>query len=162
MLAISPKGTVPVMQLADGTVLEESIEIALWALKTNDPSNYVPSEDQYKASMALIKKNDSEFKHWLDRYKYADRHPEHSQEYYRCNAEKFLTELDNLLADSKYLQGNEPNLTDIAILPFVRQFAAVDRSWFDASQYVDLQRWLECWLSSKSFIVTMEKKPKSA
>lgn len=159
MLAISPKGTVPVLQLADGTVLEESLDITLWALRKADPAQLLPAADELPETLALIAENDGNFKHWLDRYKYAVGYPEHSPEYYRQQGEIFLQNLEQRLNQNTYLSGAQVTLSDIAIVPFVRQFAFVDKAWFDAADYPALQRWLEDWLASDVFLRVMAKQP---
>ena len=159
MLDISPKATVPVMQLNDGTVIEESLDIALWALEQQDPLKLLGSLSQLSDMLSLINDNDHDFKGWLDRYKYADRHPEHSADYYREQGEAFLKELEERLKQQPYLFGAEIRLADIAIMPFVRQFAHVDKRWFESAGYPNLQRWLEGWLASESFQEIMTKYP---
>lgn len=104
MLAISPKGTVPILQLADGTVIEESLEIMVCALEQQDPQGLL-DENVLSQAHALIEQNDSEFKHWLDRYKYADRHLEMTQTEYRQRGEAFLQVLEELLTKNPYLLG---------------------------------------------------------
>ena len=160
MLAISPKGTVPVLQLVEGDsakqqVIEESREILQWALQQNDPEGLL-SADLVIAN-ELMQRNDNEFKHWLDRYKYADRHPELSQLEYRQQGEIFLQALEELLASSKYLLGDSISIADIGIMPFVRQFAHVDREVFFGLPYPNLQRWLTDWLEHPAFEQTMRK-----
>ena len=160
MLAISPKGTVLVLELVEDDngkwpVIEESREILEWALQQNDPQGLL-KVDLAKAG-ALMDRNDSEFKHWLDRYKYSDRHPELSQLEYRQKGEVFLQELENLLANSRYLLGDTISIADIGILPFVRQFAHVDREVFYALPYPNLQRWLKEWLEHPTFKQVMVK-----
>src|SRR5699024_7715245 len=113
MLEISPKGTVPVLQLANGEVIEESREILAWALTQQDPQGLLNIDLAQVA--ALIDENDGEFKHWLDRYKYADRHPEQSQLEYRQQGEAFLQTLEALLAKNDYLLGANISKADIAI-----------------------------------------------
>lgn len=157
MIAISPKATVPVLQLSDGTVLEESLDIALWGLRESDPQQLLPSENDLPETLALIAENDGEFKHWLDHYKYATHHPEHSPEYYRQQGEVFLQKLEQRLTENTYLSGSGITLSDIAIVPFVRQFAHVDKRWFDGADYPALQRWLEHWLTSEVFLRVMTK-----
>jgi glutathione S-transferase len=154
MLDCSPKGTVPVLQLADGTVLDESLDIMRWALAINDPLSWL---DDSAVARELIAQNDNSFKQNLDRYKYADRHPEHSLHYHREQAELFLRLLNERLAKQKYLIGDKPSFTDMAILPFVRQCAHVDKKWFYASRYTDLIRWLDGLLLSDLFIAVMKK-----
>jgi glutathione S-transferase len=137
MLAISPKGTVPVLQLVDGRVIEQSLDIMLWALALNDPQQWLQGERSLPdAAKALIDANDGPFKFWLDRYKYADRYPEHPVARYRQQAEAFLKYLESLLGAQQYLFGARLSIADMAIFPFIRQFAAVDKTWFAASDYV--------------------------
>ena len=156
MLAISPKGTVPVLQLLDGTVIEESREIMIWALEQQDPQELLHDAALHKAN-ALIDKNDNEFKHWLDRYKYADRHLEMSQTEYRQKGEVFLQLLEKLLTKNPYLLGKGITLADIGIMPFVRQFAHVNRDVFYNLPYPNLQRWLQDWLQHPLFLQAMTK-----
>jgi glutathione S-transferase len=154
MLAISPKGTVPVLQLPNGEVIEESLDIMRWALAQNDPDNWLDTGDD---SERLIQWNDGDFKYCLDRYKYADRYPEFPESYYRSQAETFLAELENKLAQNPYLSGNRWSLLDAAISPFIRQFAAVDRLWFHSSDYRHLKNWLNGLLASDLFVAVMAK-----
>ena len=156
MLAISPKGTVPVLQLTDGTVIEESREIMEWALAQKDPQGLLDAEALHEAN-ALIDKNDNEFKHWLDRYKYADRYLEMTQEEYRLQGEVFLQVLEKLLTKNSYLLGDKVTIADIGIMPFVRQFAHVDRDIFYSLPYPNLQRWLKHWLEHPIFLQVMTK-----
>ncbi|RTX95208.1 glutathione S-transferase [Pseudomonas sp. C 49-2] len=154
MLALSPKGTVPVLNV-DGQVIEESLEIMQWALAQHDPDNWLLQGDP--AVFALIAENDQDFKYHLNRYKYAERYPEHSMEQYRAEGEVFLQKLEDLLADRAYLLADHPSLADMALAPFVRQFAHVDRAWFAASPYTQLQAWLQRFLESPLFISVMAK-----
>ena len=156
MLAISPKGTVPVLQLLDGTVIEESREIMIWALEQQDPQELLDDAALHEAN-ALIDKNDNEFKHWLDRYKYADRHLEMSQTEYRQKGEVFLQLLEGLLTKNSYLLGKGITLADIGIMPFVRQFAHVNRDVFYNLPYTNLQRWLQDWLQHPLFLQAKTK-----
>lgn len=156
MLAISPKGTVPVLQLFDGAVIEESREIMMWALEQQDPQGLLDAEVLTQAN-ALIEQNDNEFKHWLDRYKYADRHLEMTQAEYRQRGEAFLQVLEKLLAQKPYLLGDSATIADIGIMPFVRQFAHVDRDVFYSLPYPHLQRWLQHWLEHAFFLQAMTK-----
>lgn len=156
MLDISPKGTVPVLQLVDGRVIEQSLDIMLWALSLNDPQQWLQGKKSLPDSAkALIDTNDGTFKFWLDRYKYADRHPEHSAQHYRQQAEEFLQTLERLLSTQKYLFGARLSIADIAIFPFIRQFAAVDKTWFAASDYLRLQQWLNELVMSDLFAEVM-------
>ena len=156
MLAISPKGTVPVLQLADGTIIEESVEIMTWALEQSDPQGLL-DENALPQADALIVQNDSEFKQWLDRYKYADRYMEMTQIEYRQQGEVFLQDLEALLTENTYLLGNRMTIADIGIMPFVRQFAHVDREVFYGLPYPKLQQWLQHWLDHPLFLQAMTK-----
>lgn len=155
MLALSGKGTVPVLQLADGTVLDESLDIMVWALTKHDPDGWLQGD--LTEMLNLIDENDFEFKDWLDKYKYADRFPQYSALYYRENAEYFLMQLENRLGNSPYLFGQQISLADMAILPFIRQFAGVDKDWFEQSDYPFLKIWLANFLNSQLFKSVMKK-----
>ena len=154
MLAISPKGTVPVLD-AGGRVIDESLEIMRWALAQNDPQDWLLDDDSRIAE--LIDANDQGFKLHLNRYKYAERYPEQPMEVYRAEGALFLQRLDELLTDSQYLLADHASLADIALLPFVRQFAHVDREWFAQTPYVRLQAWLQRFLESELFTSIMKK-----
>ncbi|AWA40004.1 glutathione S-transferase [Pseudomonas sp. 22105] len=154
MLAISPKGTVPVLD-ADGQVIDESLEIMRWALAQHDPDDWLLGGDSRIAE--LIEANDRVFKIHLNRYKYAERYPEQPMEAYRAEGALFLQKLDELLEGRDYLLANHPSLADIALLPFVRQFAHVDRDWFAQTPYVRLQAWLQRFLESELFTGIMKK-----
>jgi len=156
MISISPKATVPVLQLRNGEVLEESLDIMQWALKINDPQHWLANKDNEFAE-ELIRSNDEQFKYFLDRYKYADRYPEHSIEYYREKASDFPLKLDALLGNNSFLMSENPSLPDIAILPFIRQFAFVDKNWFDSRGWANLQNWLDNLLDSRLFESVMKK-----
>jgi len=159
LLAISSKGTVPVLQLADGRVIEQSLDIMLWALAFNDPQQWLQSEHSLPdTAKALIDTNDGPFKFWLDRYKYADRYPEYPAEHYREQAEEFLQYLEQLLGLQEYLLGARLSFADMAIFPFIRQLAAVDKIWFAASDYVRVRRWLDERLASDLFLEQMVKR----
>nr|WP_274598450.1 glutathione S-transferase [Pseudomonas lurida] len=154
MLALSPKGTVPVLSV-NGEVIDESLAIMQWALAQHDPDNWRLQGDP--SVLALIDENDQGFKYHLDRYKYAERYPEHPMEHYRAEGEVFLQKLEGLLADRAYLLAHHPSLADMALAPFVRQFAHVDRGCFARAPYPRLQRWLEAFLQSPLFIGVMAK-----
>ena len=156
MLAISPKGTVPVLQLADGVVIEESRDIMEWALEQQDPQELLNPKTLHQGN-TLIEQNDQEFKHWLDRYKYADRHLEMTQTEYRQKGEAFLQILEELLTKNTYLLGDSVTIADIGIMPFIRQFAHVDRDIFYSLPYPKLQIWLKNWLAHPLFIQAMTK-----
>jgi glutathione S-transferase len=156
MLSLSPKGTVPVLISPDGTVLDESYQIMLWAINISDPDHWYPS-CMSKEIDDLVYKNDHEFKSTLDKYKYSDRHPENSKIYYRTQGEYFLIFLEEKLKSNNYLLGDEISLADVAIFPFIRQFAFVDIDWFESSRYLKLRQWLNTILSSKIFNIVMKK-----
>ena len=152
MLAASPKATVPVLVCADGSVIEQSLDIMHWALARHDPDNWLQP-----GCAALIEENDTRFKVLLDRYKYAIRYPEHPMEYYRAQGAEFLQRLEDVLARSAYLAGPALSLADVALAPFVRQFAHVDRDWFEQAPYPRLNAWLEQFLASELFSSVMKK-----
>ena len=154
MLALSPKGTVPVLSV-DGRVIDESLPIMRWALAQNDPEGWLLGDD--RATQALIEENDQGFKHQLNRYKYAERYPEYPMEHYRAEGEVFLMRLEGLLAEREYLLAGHLSLADVALAPFVRQFAHVDREWFGQARYPRLRAWLERFLESPLFIAVMAK-----
>lgn len=158
LLRISPKGTVPVLQLADGRVIEESLEIMHWALARNDPGSWLPATPATREEVAgLIACCDGEFKHHLDRYKYASRHEDVDPVEQRELAAAFLKVLDRRLQGSSFLFGEQPTLADMALLPFVRQFALTDRSWFDGEGWDCLRAWLDDFLASELFAGIMTK-----
>ena len=154
MLNASPKGTVPVLVLPSGQVIDESLDIMQWALAINDPQDWLNTQTE---AHALISYNDNEFKYYLDRYKYADRYPEYSAEHYRNQGELFLTKLEALLQKTAFLLGEHFGLADAAIVPFIRQFAAVDSNWFPTAPYPRLQAWLQDFLDSALFNGVMQK-----
>lgn len=149
MLAASPKGTVPVLVLPDGTVIDESLDIMRWALAGNDPENWLAGDDP-----ALIAANDGAFKHHLDRYKYPERYAADAVDH-RAAALAILQGLEARPGEHAYLTGARFGLADAAILPFVRQFAAVDRDWFAAQDLARVQGWLEALLGSALFARVM-------
>ena len=160
LLDISAKGTVPVLQLAD-TILDESLDIMLWALRQQDPDLWYQqySKADKADAMALIDNNDCKFKFWLDKYKYAERFPEQSPQFYRGQFEVFLAELEHRLGMHDYLVHARPTLADIAIFPFIRQFSMVDKHWFDQCPYPRLQYWLHTLLDLPLFSRVMAKTP---
>lgn len=157
LLQISPKGTVPVLQLPDGTVLEQSLDIMHWALTQNNPQGWLNADRD--AVNALITINDGAFKQALDRYKYPDRYPGHPQTFYREQGEQFLQRLETALQQHASLLGDSASMADVAIFPFIRQFSAVDAEWFASSSYPKLRVWLAGWLESPLFAEVMQKFP---
>ena len=154
MYEASPKGTVPVMVLKDGAVIDESFDIMLWALDQHDPDGWLQGYN-----VGLIQDNDTWFKKALDRYKYPNRYPDED-----CSEEDDFGALDNCLKFldkvETYLKSSTTlNLTDYAIFPFIRQFSKVDPEMFETLPYPSLQEWLEDHLQSSLFIGIMEKHP---
>jgi glutathione S-transferase len=158
MLKVSPKGTVPVV-IDDDHVIDESIEVMAWALAKADPDGWLSQS----LGHPLIQRNDQEFKACLDHYKYFDRFPEQPQSHYFSKGLEFLNELEvRLNADANgqyFLETPKLSVLDVAIFPFIRQFAMVDKSKFDVQDLPKLQAWLESLLSSKLFSNVMKKYP---
>lgn len=161
MLALSPKGSVPVLQLLSGEVIDESLDIMRWALEQNDPGHWLPSS--WAISQSLIDENDGGFKSNLDRYKYPQRYPGGNSVEARDKGLMFLHQLNTQLsgnADSGnnvYLLGQQVGFADIAIFPFVRQFANTDADWFTDQPLPAVQNWLHILLDSDLFKAIMEK-----
>lgn len=159
MLAASPKGTVPVFIKDDGSVIDESLDLALWALSQNDPKTWLETFEP-----DLTARNDGEFKHHLDRYKYASRYDETLPRgavdlSHRKQAEAFLAELETRLSKTAYLSGEDQSLTDITIFPFIRQFAAVEPDWWSTHEYRRVRKWLAAHINSDLFKMIMKKYP---
>lgn len=164
MLLASPKATVPVLVLpnigdvSEPIVIDESLDIMRWAFSDCALTEYIGALDD--TAEALISRCDNEFKYWLDRYKYFERYPEHNQSYYWEQAQAFLETLEQMLkTNGHYLAGQKPGFLDLAIFPFVRQFAHVDRDKFFASRHTKVIAWLEHWLASDVFLAIMQKYP---
>lgn len=157
MLAASPKGTVPVLLPGDGTVLEQSLDVMLWALRRNDPLRWLqPDAGALPDMLALVAECDDSFKPLLDRYKYPDRHPDGGEPARELGA-RFLRDLEDRLSASPQLTGGHATLADAALMPFVRQFAMVDAAWFAAQPWPRLQAWLDGWTGSALFERVMGK-----
>jgi glutathione S-transferase len=158
MIAISPKATVPVLQLADGTVIDESFDIMHWALAQRDPEDWLkPASEPPDAAFALIEQTETQFKSHLDRYKYPDRYLNASVAEHRTAGSHFVALLEERLALMPYLFGKQACIADMAIFPFVRQFANTDRDWFDASPYRHTQAWLAKLTAGTHFGIAMKK-----
>lgn len=151
-LRTSPKATVPVLVLADGKLIDESLDILEWVHKGSHNS-------RFEKAHPLILSNDNDFVKHAMRYKYDDRYPELSKAEYRKRSESHLAKLEEALSTSSFVLGEEPTFVDIALFPFVRQFRKVDESWFDDSQYMALKRWTNYWENSDEFKRAMLKKP---
>jgi glutathione S-transferase len=160
LLAASAKGTVPVLVTIEGKVLDESLDIMLWALHRHDPLSLLsPQRDNLEAMLALITRCDGEFKYHLDRYKYPDRYENGDALAHRSAGADFLYLLNSRLATTPYLFGNHAALADMAIAPFVRQFAQTDAAWFNAQPWPQLRAWLSAILDSDIFERIMELYP---
>lgn len=162
LLAASPKGTVPVLVLPEGRVIDESRDIMRWALQQADPDGWLFCDDNdwVWEMEGLIQENDFVFKQHLNRYKYADRYPERPPAYHREQCEVTLRKLEtHLERNGGYLVCGRPTLADMAIFPFIRQFAHVDRDWFAQSPYPKLRHWLDTLLDSELFKSVMAKYP---
>ena len=161
MLRLSPKGTVPVLALTEGQVIDQSLDIVHWALQRNDPENWrlIGAEAAQQEATALIDENDGSFKSALDRYKYAVRFPEQPMHVYRAEGERFLQRLEQRLQRQSHLCASQRSLADIAIFPFIRQFSMVDIAWFEQIGYTALRAWLQGLTGSQLFAGIMEKHP---
>ncbi|MFT6491090.1 MAG: glutathione S-transferase [Parvibaculaceae bacterium] len=158
MLEASPKATVPVLICDDGTIVDESFDVMLWALEQHDPDQWLaPLEEDKAAMLALIAENDGPFKHNLDRYKYATRYEDVDGTEYRTMGVAFLEKLNDRLASRAYLFGERLALADFAIMPFIRQFRVADAAWFDAQDWPHLRRWLAELMTGPLFSAVMAK-----
>ncbi|WP_419906152.1 glutathione S-transferase [Hoeflea sp.] len=160
-LDASPSATVPTLVETDGSVIDESLDIMLWTLRRNDPEGWLsPESGTLNDMLALIAHIDGPFKQSLDRYKYDTRYPDHDRHEERAKAAAELIALQERLGQTGWLFGSRPSLADMAILPFVRQFANADRSWFDGEDWPALKAWLEAFERSDRFAAIMDKYPK--
>lgn len=157
-LAVSSHATVPSLVISEDKYLDESWDIVKWAVQQNDPENWLGENNEYlTAAEMLVETNDYSFKEDLDQYKSADSHPEHPVEYYRQRCEEFVEELNEMLKENRLLLAPHITIADIAIFPFVREFAMVDKDWFDKAPYPELQRWLDFILDTEWFREAMKK-----
>ena len=156
MIDLSPKGTVPVLFLSSGQVIDESLDVIDWALNLNDPDKWLRSNKSDK-SLKLIHKNDNEFKYHLDRYKYSKRYENQDPLIHREKCMIFIDELERQLNSSQFLYDNKISALDISILPFIRQFRIADMDWFDSLEKPNVQDWLMKFLESKLFKSIMVK-----
>ena len=160
MLEASPKGTVPVLVLPDGPVIDESLDVAFWALREHDPEGWLaPWNSAPDAADALLKRNDGPFKHHLDRYKYSTRYEGEDMAEHRAAGLEILKDLDKRLSDQPYLGGDNFTFLDAGIAPFIRQFRIADPDWFDSEDLPHLQAWLQKFLDRSDFAVVMTKYP---
>jgi len=162
MLNASSKGTVPVFIKEDGDVIEESLDLLKWALTQNDPQGWLNCD--LDEANNLITANDTDFKHHLDRYKYASRYNDGAKRgdvdmNHRLEAEKHIQNLENRLAGGPYLLGDKQTIADIAIFPFMRQFANVEPDWWSSAPYPNTRDWLTRHIESDMFKSIMTKHP---
>lgn len=157
MLLVSPKGTVPVLCL-DDLVLDQSLDIMRWALEQSDPDGWRGVDEN--VSQEWIKKNDGPFKALLDQYKYPNRFPDlHQDDVLNSAINLMLQPMEASLQSNKYLLGSQMSLVDVAIFPFIRQFAAVKPQQFEVLPFASLKRWLDLHLESELFNSVMDKHP---
>ncbi len=151
---ISAKGTVPVLQLDNQTIIDESYDIMIWSNKNNNCFDLLSFNSELQKD--LIKKNDSYFKYWLDRYKYYDRFPNESKEFYFEKASSFLLDINNMVKKNKYIMNDKIQLVDLAIFPFIRQFANVNINVF-FDKFNHLKKWYLDLSDSDRFQSIMQK-----
>ena len=158
-LKLSPKGTVPVLVLQDDSIIEESLEIIEWAISKQDPLNVMPKNPiAYEDDINLIKIFDNEFKFHLDRYKYSSRYGNTSPNEHKLKARDILVKLNYILENKKWLRGDKPSLSDISILPFIRQYRIANINWFDEKlDLPNIQRWVHNFINSNMFLDIMKK-----
>ena len=156
MLTASPKGTVPVLVLPSGQVLDESLGIMDWALTQAKLQQWL-RPTTVRSQQDWLQDNDGPFKKLLDKYKYADRHPAQSAQAYREQALPYLAAIDSALHSARWLHGDSIGICDIALFPFVRQFAMVDAEWFSQCTFAALKCWLEVLLHIPLFVAVMKK-----
>jgi glutathione S-transferase len=161
MIAVSPKGTVPVLVLANGTVIEESLEVMLWALQQTDPDDLLHGhkEGALAAMLSLIHEFDNDFKTSLEAYKCAKRYQEDNVAQCRVVCQQYIEQLEQRLTEHTFLMSDRESLADIALVPFIRQFARVERQWYLQSPYPMVRRWLNSYLQSPVFTKVMAKHP---
>jgi glutathione S-transferase len=157
-LRISSNATVPLLVLDDGSYMDESWDIVKWALEQSDPDHWFGKDKEHLLDAEiLIETNDFSFKEDLDHYKYADRHPEHTEDYYRERCEEFIEELEDLLSENTFLLSDKLSLADIGVFPFVRQFSMVDEEWFAKAPYPKVRHWLQALIDSALFQQVFKK-----
>jgi glutathione S-transferase len=160
LYAASAKGTVPVLVLSDGQVIDESLDVMHWALGKNDPMAWLPATEGLQSECdSLLARNDGVFKHHLDRYKYATRYEGVDEVEHREAGAVILRDLDACLRQRAFLLCDDFTLADAAVAPFVRQYALADRAWFDAQEWTALRAWLDGFTASERFLAVMHKYP---
>jgi glutathione S-transferase len=173
MIAASSKATVPILVLATAQVIDESLEVMLWALGESDPDNLLRIENskqsvslnetkpsiETKDILKLIDLFDSEFIPCLDAYKCAKRYHESNLKECRHACEVYIQKLEHRLSLHKYLIDDNESMADIALLPFIRKFAKVERQWYRQSSYPNIRHWLNQYLQSALFNKVMAQHP---
>lgn len=162
LLQASPKGTVPVLIDIDGRIIDESIDIMLWALTKHDPENWlIPQYGTLLNIKELISQFDQGFKYHLDRYKYPNRFQDIDPmpHFHRQKCVLYLQRLEQKLTENTYLFGNHITLADMAIAPFVRQFAHTDQEWFNQQPWSHVHKWLDTLINSELYVQVMAKNP---
>jgi len=161
MITVSPKGTVPVIVLANNTVIEESVEVMLWALQTTDPDDLLHCNDKeaLPTMLLLINEFDTDFKSCLEAYKCAKRYQEDNIIECRLACEAYIQCLEQRLTAHTFLMSNKESLLDIALMPFIRQFGRIERQWYLQSPYPHVRQWLNNYLQSPLFTKVMAKHP---
>ncbi|MEZ8037315.1 glutathione S-transferase [Vibrio crassostreae] len=161
LLASSPKGTVPVLVLPNGQVIEQSLDVMNWALQQNDPQDLLRSSEPILSEQVqqLIKTNDEEFISYLEKYRASVRYRNIDVEQRRQACETFISQLEARLTDQPYFFGETPSLADFAVMPFVSQFVRVEKKWFVKSEYQNVGRWLRAHLESKLYTQVMKQYP---
>ncbi|MFZ6772177.1 glutathione S-transferase [Undibacterium sp. SXout7W] len=158
MLEASPKGTVPVLVLPEGRVIDQSLDIMCWALRQMPDVAWFTADGRLDSEAhALIVHNDTVFKKALDQYKYPERYPDAGREYYQEQIRLQLRDLNERLARHRYLCGEQIGIADLALVSFVRQCAGVDMEWFNSAPFPLLHSWLSEILTSELFEAVMQK-----
>jgi len=151
-LAVSSHATVPSLVISDNEYLDESWDIVKWAVQKNDPQDWLGENNEYlKDAEMLVEINDYSFKEDLDHYKDTSSQAEHPREYYQQRGEEFLEELNDMLKENHFLLAPHITIADIAVFPFIREFAMVDKGWFDKAPYPELHVWLDLILDTEWF-----------
>ncbi|ACT59681.1 glutathione S-transferase [Hirschia baltica] len=159
MLEASDKGTVPTLVLGEDKVIDESLDVMLWALSINDPEGWLPINAMDRAvTYDLIERNDGPFKAHLDRYKYAYRYDDVDGIEHRTAGFETILDLESRLKNQAYLAGDIMGLADYAIFPFIRQFRIADMEWFDAQDIPHVHKWLQAAMASEIFEAIMVKR----
>lgn len=159
LLALGGRSSVPQLISREGDRYPESIDIIRWALAQDEKSALIYTSSEEREIAAWLFQTDHRFKYWLDKYKYADRHPSNTEAYYRSQAEGFLRRLEIRLEKHAFLLGTDMSIADVLVFPFIRQFRGVNIGWFDQSGYVAVKKWLSQIIEGERFAKVMVKLP---